>query len=623
MNAITRPSSSADLLHQAETELLKAIAEHLSGGAIESADWKTEKLRKLGALTAQIEDTIRAYRAAIIRGVNAEVEAAALRQLADTDDLFRMAQAAGATILDALPADSDPALKDIIASWQRTARDQMNIAMAAMLENSGNVYVETLNRASLQVVTGAMSGREALAAAVREWSETGIPSIVDKAGRQWSTEAYANMVIRSNTRRVTTDVSLQRAKEFGADLVEISSHAGARPLCAPYQGKIFSITGTHPVYPPLSSTSMGDPAGLFGINCGHNQYPFFEGLSRQTYAPYDQAENDRVYQESQKQRGMERGIRAAKRELEVFRALKDPKAVSMAEAKLRGRQEALRSFTDEIGRTRRPAREVIYDRPPSSKAAVGAPAAAAPTPPKPTFQPAGSLKEAELWLKESLGLKFASFGKKADLGVVNDWNRGIFEHLTRFPALKDQFTDTGTNQELRRHFVDQFVEAARMKAGGTIDHPTEKYLRKVAGERAGRSNPGNWAMSYNDPLRHGVSINEKVASNPEGLLRALKSSVTTKFHPIGCDTVKSIIDHEMGHQLDKLLGRISKTPEFHNIIANYKVWMDLSGYANTSYAEALAEGWSEYLNNPTPRPLATKIGELVEKKYFERYGGQT
>lgn len=355
----------ADLLYAAETEILTDIARLLRGGAVASADWKIEKLRKLGALNDRAAEVLRKYRDAIQAGVMSEVDEAAMDALLRGEATFRRAKEAGATLADALPLDADPAIKATIATWQKSAVNQMNLAMATMLEQTGQLYVDTINRTTFQVLTGAMSGREALVKTVKEWAASGVPSIVDRAGRQWTTEAYSNMVIRTNTTRVATEVQFKRAEEYGADLIEVSAHAGARPLCAPYQGRIYSLSGTSEKYPAFSSTSYGEPAGLLGINCGHLTYPFFEGISRQTYSPDEtkakKEENARVYQESQKQRAIERSIRAAKREAAVFESLGDKAALAQAKSLIGDRQAAMRDFIKETGRTRQRGREQVYD----------------------------------------------------------------------------------------------------------------------------------------------------------------------------------------------------------------------------------------------------------------------
>jgi len=39
------------------------------------------------------------------------------------------------------------------------------------------------------------------------------------------------------------------------------------------------------------------------------------------------------------------------------------------------------------------------------------------------------------------------------------------------------------------------------------------------------------------------------------------------------------------------------------------------------HREFIAEAWSEYCNNPEPRVLAKKIGELIESAYSRMFGG--
>jgi len=37
------------------------------------------------------------------------------------------------------------------------------------------------------------------------------------------------------------------------------------------------------------------------------------------------------------------------------------------------------------------------------------------------------------------------------------------------------------------------------------------------------------------------------------------------------------------------------------------------------HREFVSEAWAEYCNNPKPRPLAKKIGELIEKEYKRKF----
>lgn len=74
-------------------------------------------------------------------------------------------------------------------------------------------------------------------------------------------------------------------REFGTPLIQISAHAGARPKCFPYRGRVFSLVPDHPKHPYFyTKTSYGDPGGLFGINFRHFQLPFIEGLDTEPNA---------------------------------------------------------------------------------------------------------------------------------------------------------------------------------------------------------------------------------------------------------------------------------------------------------------------------------------------------
>jgi hypothetical protein len=76
--------------------------------------------------------------------------------------------------------------------------------------------------------------------------------------------------IRDGARTVQWKPTLQgtanRLVEQGHDLIKVSTHRGACPLCEPWQGKILSITGKTEGYPTLEEAKA---AGLFHPNCRH------------------------------------------------------------------------------------------------------------------------------------------------------------------------------------------------------------------------------------------------------------------------------------------------------------------------------------------------------------------
>lgn len=211
-----------------------------------------------------------------------------------------------------------------------------------------------------------------------------------RAGREWSPEAYLNMDIRTTVNNVAHQAQFSRMDDYGVDLIEVSSHAGARPRCAPFQGMVYSrsggngfvedLNGKRVYYSSWKETSFGEAAGLLGINCGHQIYPFFPGLSTQTYEPTkDLDANDRAYGQSQQQRYLERQVRNSKRECAMLDAMGDREGFDEAAQRLKQRQQSFRDFAAGAGRTIRLDRSQVsgYNRSVAAKVTAAAKRAAA------------------------------------------------------------------------------------------------------------------------------------------------------------------------------------------------------------------------------------------------------
>ena len=114
-------------------------------------------------------------------------------------------------------------------------------------------------------------------------------------------------------------------------------------------------------YEPINSTSYGQPAGLFGINCGHYPIPIIAGVTIPHGADNIQPEeeNDKAYAESQEQRALERKIREAKRLVEMAGDTATPED----KQKVKDAQAQMREFIAKTGRTRRYDREQIGGTP--------------------------------------------------------------------------------------------------------------------------------------------------------------------------------------------------------------------------------------------------------------------
>lgn len=381
-----------------EDDILREIAAQLSrdGGISDTSKWRIRQLARAGRFDKRAAAIIAGY--SEVEGGQA-MDAVLTATETEIGYLDNAVQAANAARLSEYFSDipAEESALGAAKAFQRQAASDLNLVNTVMGYKAKAAYVNAVNaiyrdtaesrqgaldimgKGAAKTVSGQMSLQEATRKTIRELAQKGIPAFVDKRGREWSPEAYVMMDMRStlgNTARAAQDA---RCDQYGINLIEVSSHMGARPLCATYQGRIFSRDGSRGVttdgaggkiyYTPLLETSYGQPAGLFGINCGHVQYPFVPGINFQRYFPYPKEENDRRYMQFQQQRAMERGIRAAKRECMMLQEVGDTEGLQKASLRLRNQREKYRAYCKETGLKQHNDRTQVYgyDRSRSSK----------------------------------------------------------------------------------------------------------------------------------------------------------------------------------------------------------------------------------------------------------------
>lgn len=216
-----------------------------------------------------------------------------------------------------------------------------------------NAYTRSLDKAVMKMATGAMSFDRAVEDTVRELARSGIRSVDYASGRTYQLDTAARMCVRTSCHQLSGEITMQNCENMGTDLVEVSKHWGARPSHAVWQGKIYSRSGRNKEYPPFSECHYGAIDGLCGINCRHTFFPFFEGISEPTKwldEPEPKEYNGKIYDyyaATQKQRAMERNIRATKREAEAMKSIgADTKDI---ESSIRKQIKEYHKFSHKVG----------------------------------------------------------------------------------------------------------------------------------------------------------------------------------------------------------------------------------------------------------------------------------
>ncbi|HYD35537.1 MAG TPA: phage minor capsid protein [Vitreimonas sp.] len=111
--------------------------------------------------------------------------------------------------------------------------------------------------------------------------DEGMSALVDKGGKQWTLDRYAEMLVRTKAVEARNTALANRMLENGYDLVEVSDHHSKHKSCADWEGKILSLTGSTPGYPTLDQAKK---AGLFHPNCKHAINVIHFDLAAQTSA---------------------------------------------------------------------------------------------------------------------------------------------------------------------------------------------------------------------------------------------------------------------------------------------------------------------------------------------------
>ena len=102
--------------------------------------------------------------------------------------------------------------------------------------------------------------RKTVSGFVEQLRREGVTAFIDKAGRRWSLHTYATMVTRTTSRQAEILSVLSADPEH--DLYIISSHSTTCALCAPYEGRVYSKSGTDPDFPSLADAfGKVNPAG--------------------------------------------------------------------------------------------------------------------------------------------------------------------------------------------------------------------------------------------------------------------------------------------------------------------------------------------------------------------------
>ncbi|SDA20096.1 Phage minor capsid protein 2 [Ruminococcus sp. YE71] len=306
------PDPLVDLINELQTDIIRSIAEKLTKAnyLTPSAEWQLYKAQQLRLSTDEVNKLLKRYTKLSHREIRSIYTDACKQAISNDASIYRQFGK------DAESFFRSVAFSNVLKAGIKNANGMFENFTRSTVQSSRKTVTHLMDKAYLQVLSGAFSPQEAIYSAVRELADKGIQSVTYPSGRtDWADVAVRRAVI-TGIGQTTGQMQLDLAAEMGTDLVEVTSHMGARPSHAEWQGKVYSISGKSKKYPSLrAATGYGRGDGLKGWNCRHDFFPFFEGLSERANLPVDPKENEKQYNAEQKQRAIERAIRKSKRGL--------------------------------------------------------------------------------------------------------------------------------------------------------------------------------------------------------------------------------------------------------------------------------------------------------------------
>ena len=386
----------AEVYEACVNQILINMARHFpylkAGQHVGSWDYQVRKLAEMGQVNKETVEIMMQMLGGADEALRADLQAAIMDGLKDAEPALRKAAQAGMLNGGTVPKLSLDQMQ-AFASYYRQSADGLNLVNTVMLESTQAAYAATvadiasridkaqgvLNIATGEVIAGTESINQAIRQGVKNMVDIGLTGFIDHGGHHWTPEAYVAMDVRTTMANAAREAVFERNDDYGNDLYQVSWHNGARPLCYPWQGKVISKIdwirdaeddeGNPVQVYAQSDTTYGEPAGLFGINCGHYPIPFVSGFSRIRSPKQDEQENDKEYEESQQQRKLERQLRDEKRDLEVMKAQGASKEeIAFQKDRIKQASNDLDQFCYETGRARRTSREgspvrAVWDTP--------------------------------------------------------------------------------------------------------------------------------------------------------------------------------------------------------------------------------------------------------------------
>ena len=259
-----------NIFSEIELDLVNSLTKELSGD-----NWKRQRHRAL--LEFQKRNIAILNKYPVAEEAKRQLENAYLqagyKTQADIKKLMASAKKTGTSF-----AVSDRRLLALVDQLQR----DLDNAQTAAVRMMNDVFKETTAKAQVAMATNLYTMDECIDIATQDFLARGINCIQYSNGARVNIASYAEMALRTSTRRATLIAEGAMRSDWGHNLVYVTQYGACSDTCLPWQGRIYwddvySKGEPQPDYPRLSEAISG---GLFHPNCRHKSTSWYPGISK-------------------------------------------------------------------------------------------------------------------------------------------------------------------------------------------------------------------------------------------------------------------------------------------------------------------------------------------------------
>lgn len=276
-----------------EEELISSIIRNLKRHKAEEEEmdmewsmWQTEQLQALEKYKQQnqtkFKKTFRDINGKIEELIRIANEEGGMDQEAEILEAIRNGFQGAKKASEGMTAEFFKLNQEKLESLIKATVDDMKKAETAVLRMANDQYRKIIYNAQVYANTGAGTYEKAVDMATRDFLRAGLNCITYANGARHTISDYADMAIRTASKRAYLQGEGMKRQEWGVHTVIVNKRGNPCPKCLPFCGKVLIDdvwSGGSREDGPYPLMSAAVDAGLYHPRCKDSHTTYFPGIS--------------------------------------------------------------------------------------------------------------------------------------------------------------------------------------------------------------------------------------------------------------------------------------------------------------------------------------------------------